>query len=318
MANYQQKHWIVYLLLGRLSVAWYSLILTYLGTNIGLINGNNKLTVFGWLCTSVLAILVFLFEIANKYKQSLNKDAPEISAYALLNNLREETDNICKAKLSTLLNVIHSIKKTNQIAFPTIISNPLNQLDEIAKRMASSLRFLLREDGMPPWQVDDLYVSIAYQFPLESDNWFWATEEHGMSLQDLLTPKTNNPDQVETVSTFKYLLSSKGNTKFYNSKADAEKDHKYLSDDLDERDSSGKLLGSIACYEDFVKKSDKTYIHYVLTIATYSRPFTRYMDEVDNVRHNMKMNFVSLFSIRIRIELCLLYLQQLKELAGQK
>lgn len=310
MANFQQKHWIIYLILARLSVAWYSLILTYWGTDLKLLTANNNFTPLGLFFTLTLAIVVLLFEIANKHKQTLDKNSWEAKGYQLLSNLREETDNICKIKFTTLLNAIDSIKTNNQNAFSAVISDPSKQLDEIAKRMASSLRYLLQEEGSS-LLIDDLYVSIAYQFPLESDEWFWATEEHGLSFEDLLTPQISSFDQMEMVSTFKHLLSARGRSIFYNSKADAEKDHKYIVDDFDERSSDGKLLGSIACYEDFIKKSDKKYIHYVLTISTYSRPFTTNLQEVENIKYNMNTHFISLFSIRIRIELCLLYLQKL-------
>lgn len=319
--KFQTKHWFVYLLLVRLSVVWYSLVLTYLGEALCLISvstaGGKRLTIVGWVCTIIITGVIVLGEAAKNYSNSLQTEPFEIGGFALLNNLRAAMANVCKSKYMTLLSEIHAIKTECIDTPPVIVSNPPKQLDQIAKEMAECLRFLLREDGGKRWQPDDLYVSIAYQFPLEGNSWHWATEEHGMCLKDLLYSPNMGERSPATMSTLQYVLSDKRSVVFYNSKADAEKDGKYIPDDLDERDSDGKLLGSIACYEGVIKKSDITYIHFVLSVTTYSRPFATNPQSVENTKYNMKEFVVSDFFLRIQIELCLLYLNQLGALENQ-
>lgn len=322
ISKFQSKHWFVYLLVVRLSVVWYSLVLTYLGETLHLISvstsGGKMLTILGWISTIIITGIIILGEASKKYSSSLQTEPFEIGGFALLNNLRSGIENVCKSKYGTLLSEIHAIKTEHADEPPIIISNPPKQLDEIAKEMAGCLRFLLREDGGKRWQTDDLYVSVAYQFPLEGDTWHWATEEHGLCLSDLLHLSNTDEERPKTMSTLEFILSDKRSVVFFNSKADAEKDGKYIADDFDERDSDGKLLGSIACYEGIIKKADITYIHFVLTVTTYSRPFATDPQSAENTKHNMKEFVVSDFFLRIQIELCLLYLEQLGAMQKKK
>lgn len=319
ISTLQTHYWFVYLLIVRLSLLWYSLILTYCGNDLKLVhsleNGRKVLTKTGWVGTVIITILVIVGEAAKKYSESLQELPSGSGGFAVLNNLRNGFQRICNSKYQTLLSEIHSIKKGQSIdlnTIPDIISNPIKQLDIISKEMAVCLRYLLREDGDSNWQDDDLYISIAYQFPKENDDWHWATEEHGMCFEELLTPQFDENQSKNIISTFKYLISSKGNVVFFNSKAQAYERGKYIPDDLDEY-NNGKLLGSIACYEDVIKKSDVNYIRFILTITTYSRPFASETQFVENIKHNMKTFVIADFFSRIRIELCLLYIEQLKK-----
>lgn len=309
-SDIQQKHWGYYLLLVRLSALWFSLFIAFLGEPMHLVtvtdSGSKILTWFGWICTIVIFSVIAVGEYAKKYAEKAYSEPFEIGGFALLNNLRSGINTICDSKYRTLLSQIHAIKETQTFETPLIVSDPPKQLDSIAKEMANCLCQLLKDNSR--WKADDLYVSIAYQFPLEGQEWHWATEEHGMSLEELLAPATD-----KGISTLNHLLSSKGSSVFFNSKAEAEQRKIYLADDSDERDEQGNLMGSIACYEHHVKKHDVTYIRFVLMVTTYSKRFVPddSPEIIDNVKYNMKSFVVSDFIVRTRIELCLLYLDQL-------
>lgn len=318
IANVQINHPFSNLLLVRLSAIWFSLILTYFGESLSLIyidpvTNKRGFSLFGIIATVFIILATTLGELAKLYYEQSDNEPFEVGGFIFLNNLRNAFNITCKNKYSTLLSKIHALKSTQSNDIPAIISDPPKQLNIIADEMQNCLRHLLREDNNKHWaKDDDLFVSIIYQFPEEGTNakWYWATEEHGLGIEGLLKDYEGGK-----TSTFKYLIANKGSVRFFNSKADAEKNCMYIEDDLDERDDNGNLMGSIACYEDFIKKGDIEYIHYVLMISTYSKKFTSSLSKeaVDNVKHNMKEFIISDFQFRIRIELCLLYLSELQK-----
>ena len=306
----QSKHWVISLIVVRLSVLWYSLILSYLGEKLGLVSldqSNRSLTVWGWLITALLTVLAFVSEVSKRYEDLRRVNPPEVAGYALLNTIKTSIDSVCISKYNTLVDKIHSVKTERTESPPNIISNPQKQLEGIAKEMVQCLYYLLQDDTTR-WNNRDLYISIAYQFPLESDDWHWATEEHGLCFDELLAKSKRK----QNISTFQYLLRNRSTIAFFNSKERAMAEGHYIPDDFDERDSKGHLLGSIACYKGTIKKEDKTYIRYIVTLASYSKPFTTKNDVVNNLRYNMKNEVFSEFAIRISIELCLLYLKHLR------
>ena len=319
-AKVQEKHWIANFLLVRLSLLWYSLILAYLGEDLNLIKAaepHKMMTVAGWISTVVITAVVALSELSKLYADRRRIYPPEISGYALLNTLRGSVENVCESKYNTLVAKIHAVKTERKETPPVIISNPPKQLQGIADQITQCLLYLLRDDETR-WRAGDLYVSIAYQFPLESDDWHWATEEHGLRFAELLGSPGTDENGNERISTFQFLLKGNRDNAFYISKEKAKDEGHYIPDDLDQRDIEGKLLGSIACYKGAVKKADVTYIRYILTITSYSKPFTADTKGIDNLRYNMKNEVISDFSIRIAIELCLLYLSQLRASEDRK
>lgn len=326
-ASWQHKHWILSLLLVRLLAVWFSFVVTYAGETLYLIevleNGRKQFTVFGIICTLLLIAFVTFGEISLKYDREKDHKKYERGAAFMLRNLRDATSTLCDSKYNTLVSVIDNIKKSSGNDIPEIISNPEKQLDGLASQISNCLCQLLQEDKGEKWRVEDVFVSIAYEYPSDAPGqWHWATRERGLSLQELFREGTEGQ-----ISTMVYCLRNKGNKVFYNSKQTALAEKHYVPDLGDEYDADGNLLGSIACFEDTIKKNDVVYIHYVLTISTYDKKFvsidasnyeaqeeadTAYQEAEDAVKYNMYKNVVSDFMMRARVEFCLLYLSRLK------
>lgn len=316
-AAFQHKHWLIYLLIVRLSAIWFSLVFTYLGEPWHLTKitdvGSKQPTILGWIATAVIFSIIIIGEIAVHIEGSVYDVKYYERGYVALGKLRSRINRICQTKKQTLLLLLKDIKsskKTSQIGnIPQIISNPRKQLETIVVEMANCLADFLSESTGRRWQPSDLFVSIAYEFPCEGNEWHWATEEQGLSLCELL--EANDPQTG--LSTFSYILSVNSNSVFFNSKEEALKDKKYVKDGLDETDNEGHLCGSIACFKRALKKDDKIYIRYVLTITSYSRQFVtdNSVDAIDNTKHNMRELVLSDFFERINVELCLLYLDYL-------
>ncbi len=324
IANLQQKYWVGYIIIVRLSVVWFSLILTYLGNMCGLTGtnaaGSKYLTVGGWIATAFILVVILLGEISvvrskrkeEEIAQRKSKNGYFQRGYIFQNRLREKNNKLCKQRCRMLLEKIHNIKSRGIKNSSIVVCNPKKQLETIVSELSSCLVPFLEEiSDDDEWIEDDIYISIAYQFPKESNEWAWATEEHGLSLNELLAANA----QAKNQSTFSYLLDSEENSIFFNSKEKAFQENHYVPDDLDKRDRDHNLLGSIVCYKQVQKNHDNIYIRFVLTITSYSKRFVAGDSEadIDTAEHNMLDLVVSDFLKRINEELCWLYLQYLED-----
>lgn len=327
-AVWQCKHWIWSLLLVRLLAVWFSFIVAYAGETLYLVKvsntGRKEFTVFGIVCTIILIAFVTLGELALRHEREKDRRTHDLGAVLMLKHVRDATSSLCDSKYNTLLNAIDNLKSTGNVTIPDIVSNPEKQLDNLSNQMSSCLCELLQGEKGEKWRVEDVFVSIAYEYPSDEPGvWHWATKERGLSLNELFAQCDDGQ-----ISTMSHCLRNKGNKVFYNSKQDALKANHYIPDLHDEYDAGGNLLGSIACFEDKIKKNDVVYIHYILTISTYDKKFISidatnydtkeeaeeaYRNAEDAVKFNMYKNIVSDFLMRARVEFCLLYLSQLRK-----
>ena len=310
-ARIQREHWFWSLVLVKLSALWFSLIVTYMGNGIGLTTvneGTKTLTVFGWISTLFITGLIILGECSLKYEGVAYNSRVFESGYNVLTQLNTGLSNACKEKRTILMGEIDDIKTGRDLKPVRIVSDPFNQLKVLTNEIIECLRKFLQENIGKKWRYRDLYVSIVYEFSDEHDGWHWATEERGLSLEGLLTESEDG-----CVSALQHLITITQNNVFFNSKEDAKNEKHYIPDELDEYDEDGKLLGSIACFERYLKKSDKNYIHYILSISSYSQRFTNdnSKEAVANTKHNMREMIINDFLERIDIELCLLCLDSL-------
>ena len=113
VAQFQKAHWFVSIFIVRLSAVWFSLILAYLGENLGLlkvVNGTKSMTTIGGIATGVLILVILLFESAKHMETHLNKDSFEVGGFFFLNSLRKGIGTICDSKLNTLVAKIEDVK----------------------------------------------------------------------------------------------------------------------------------------------------------------------------------------------------------------
>lgn len=326
IANLQQEHWIPYVIIVRFSAVWFSLVLTYLGPWIGLIttnkDGNQYLSVAGWITTGVILLIILLGEISatwlkkksdEKYFEDTQKNEYYERGYLFQNRLLKSNNKLCKQRTRILLSKVHSLesrKNRKNGIISQVVCNPQKQLETIVSELTNCLLpFFEETSGGETWTEDDIFISIAYQFPIESEDWHWATEERGLSLAELIAANSSTSCQ----STFSYLLNSSLDSVFFNSKNKAYIERRYIPDEMDRKDRNGNYLGSIIGYEQSQKIHDITYIRSILTITSYSKKFVAGDSEsdIENTEHNILELVVSDFLKRINEELCWLYLQQL-------
>lgn len=247
----------------------------------------------------------------SELKRLENKLLEQTESGLVLRDLNSSANEICESKLSTLTDQLDFFITRPEEMPPAIISDPHRQIDTLAKELSICLASLLKFQEHR--HVTELFTSIIYRFPEENDtDWHWATTERGLTISDLISQQNGR------MSTFQYLLHSKGHSVFKNSKQVAYDANQYIPDNEDEYDENGKLKGSIACFQFDIKKNNNTIIEFVVSITSYAQQFIQGMTDGDeivkNVRYNLEKVVIPNYIVRAKIELCLLYIKHLHEI----
>lgn len=308
--EWQQRQWFIVSFFISASSIWFSLILNFWGEQLHLkeitMEGKTKFTSLGFVLTILVVFISFIIVIADKYYEAskLNNGSALRKLY-LLEQVDIETNKICDNKFVTLKRYIWNIKNGKIDDIPQIVSKPCEQLKHILEKMNNCLCKLLEQKEYRI-QPNELYISLYYNFPLENDIWEQADSiypEKGLTIEELMSDK----------STFSKVLKSKEPFIFYNSKEQARRLESYIMDEEDRVEENGALKGSIACYKIIVKENGQELIKAVLSFTTYSKTFVNNNKAkiINNVKYNMDEHILKIFSKRISIELCLLYLTKL-------
>ncbi len=323
------EHWIVVAIIFLGASLWFSVILGFFGESWGLIerkvNTETKteyttLSISGIIITVVILIMYVALTLLNRYKETNNDYEKKLtileSGYNLFDKILSTVTSICNHKYSTQMKTIEDIKENNSEP-PIVYTDPCKQFEIIISQLTECVAFLLSEKGRN-FKRNDLYASVAYNFPLENKNtWKWVDigDERGLPIEKV----------IENGSTFSYLLNnstSEHSSVFFNSKQEAYNSHNYIIDECDKKDEKGELKGSIACYKITLKRLDKIYGIAVLSISSYNQKFVemsptddkdKQKEKIENVSANIENFIVSELSVRIRIELCNYYLQFLRD-----
>lgn len=307
--NFFKKHWFWYTIIVALPTIWFSIIIPLLGEFLKL-TSDKGITKLGFILSVTLVtpigILVFLnnWYTSKTERSRLEELQGEID---YLGTITENVDKICEEKYNRLKRIIVDVKSGDKEK-PQIVTNPSNQLKRILDGMTSCLvKFIQTPETK--YSFKDFTVSLAYNFPMENNEWKWVEgiSERDLTLSDLL--------DVECNSTYRYLMKTQQPYYFNNKKEDAKKYFQYHYNTQDELNTeNGEDLGSIFCYNFKVKRERNVYVDAYLSISTNKKRFS--IDDeltIKNTRDNMISLVKDSFGKRISIELSLLYLDYLKE-----
>lgn len=307
--NFFKKHWFWYSIIIALPTTWFSVMLPFWGNTLKLQNENGMTSLgnaFSIILVSFVAIIVF---VNNWYSSKTGKGRLEKlqGEVDYLGTINENIDKVCDEKYDQLRRTIVEAKSGNG-ELPRIVTKPGNQLKRIISAMTSCLVKFMESPGNR-FAYKDFTVSIAYNFPTENNKWEWVDGmmERDLTLDELLAQGCD--------STFKYLIESHQPYYFNNKKEDAKRERRYCYNKQDELNEENKeAVGSIFCYNFKIKKGSTTYIDAYLSVSTNKKRFSVDDDDVcKNTRDNMISLVKETFGKRIGIELCLLYLEYIKE-----
>lgn len=308
VSNFFKVHWFWYTIILAIPTAWFSIILPFWGTQLKLYN-NSGLTISGNIISVVLVVLFIVLVFLNNWYSSMSEKGKleELQGEIdYLGTITENVDNICDEKYDQLRRVIVDVKSGNNDC-PRIVTHPGNQLKRIIAGITGCLVKFMETPGNR-YRFGDFLVSIAYNFPEDSDSWEWVDGmvEKDLTLEELLGPGCD--------STFRHLMDTQEPYYFNNKKEEAKREHCYYYNKQDELNlQNGEPVGSIFCYNFKIKKGKMVYVDAYLSISTNRKRFS--VDD-KKICKNTRDNMVSLvrdsFGKRIGIELCLLYLEYLK------
>ncbi len=206
--------------------------------------------------------------------------------------------NVCDLKLTTIGNYISDsiAGRTFRKLFNETV-DPQRQLCEIAKEIKHCL------SEITPPQLSNISVSMAYEFPGINHRVDWIDPQEVNQCMQLRQLKRND----KTV--FYQVYKGFHDFLFYNDKASAAAEGKYVFDNKDERNHR---IGSIICDEISIIEKDEKIARIILTISTYGYRFTDSEDEsvLSNMSQIIQEVLLQQFEKRIRIELALMYVKK--------
>lgn len=309
--NITKKHWIWYTFLVFSPTIWFTFIVPVYGSTLHLKDAAGGFTIGGKIISGIVIVVAVSIALFNNWyasKSEIDKLAVLEGENQYIRKIMSCVDSICDEKSRQIRRTIHQVK-SNSKESPEIISNPGNQLKRILEEINACLVTFMQGSGIN-CAYNDFIVTIAYNFPEESDEWVWGdgTIERGLSIYELTDPNCK--------STINYLRNSKKKYYFNNRKEDAKKEDCYIYDPTDEtNEANNKPVGSIFCYNYKLRQSNKIYVDAVLSISTQQ---LRFADEdnlkkVENAKDNMVLLVEEYFGRRISIELGLLYLDYIEK-----
>ncbi len=308
--NATKKHWIWYTIIITLPTIWFTFFCTVLGTTLKIKGETGNFTILGKILSAIIILISIVISLFNNYYASKSEfgELERLRGHIeYLEKIENSVDSICDEKAMQIKKTIYQVKKTGKNS-PEIISNPSNQLKKILEQIAECLvSFMERPDEK--YSFKDFFVTLAYNFPEESDEWSWleGTTERGMSLNELT--------DLSNKTTINYLRTNQKTYYFNNCKEDAKREDRYVYDEYDlTNEENGKPVGSIFCYNFKIRQNNLVYVDAILSISTQVKRFAEENDKgkIDNAKDNMVNLVKEHFGRRITIELGLLYLDYVK------
>ena len=321
-----KMNWLFTTFILKLSGFWFSLILGFWGTKLGLIivdeNENRNFTFLGACLTGIIIYI----PIVERYHEQFDNEYLQIAAERdLLKKVNGSVNDICKSKMNNQLSKIRKVR-AKKISVPKIYTKPCNQIKKILDEFINCLSVSVSDDKRS-FDKDDFVISLIYNFPKENkDCWKWAGSYSQLVL--------NEKEVLHPYSTLSYLIGNDGSDKskpfvFFNNKQKALESHHYIPDSLEQQDDYEKLVGSIGCFLMNFGDDAGIEIRAALCFSTHGKQIIDeqyYIERIHNAEKlnkelkrisnifadNINNNLVKYFKYRIGIELCNYYMQFLQ------
>lgn len=317
IADFINEHWIWKTIILFLPSVYLPVIVKYAGENLGLSDQAGALTKMGVGLTIVVYVAALFVNVLSSYKSKKDKEnelakdlrhQEEIEKYKqeifdydntfdVYDRLLNVIGNICETKFDAICEYIDNSIKVGEFRKPfneTVY--PDKQLKSIAKELKTCLSTMTKPS------VDNITVSMAYQFPGVSDHIRWVDQQEIAQCMQLSQLKSNK------CTTFYKVYSEESNFLFFNDKKEAASQGNYVFDKKDQRYHN---IGSIICDEISIEDESGKIARIILTISTYGYKFTDSDDKetLDNMSQMIEEVILQQFEKRIRIELALLFVK---------
>ena len=265
VANWLNTHWIFKTFIQFLPSICSPIILTGLGTVLGL-KSDSGLTTLGWIVVLIIYIQALLVSIVSNHKAKHDQQQNTIwaskvdeydSAITLLNTIFDAEHGYERSIVKHTLTASHDVKWKMDDA------SKLQQLFSVEYSMQEINR-QLKDCFEKITSLHKRDISISSLFSLDGKQWEWIDRDDaygGLSLDEL----------VQSGTTFYEVSSGNISFAYANDKASAaERTGKYKYK-YDDKDLEGKAKGSIICWKVTLGDKNKEIAHAIINIATYNK-----------------------------------------------
>lgn len=239
-------------------------------------------------------------------------EAERLSANnSILSQVQLSTNKICSSKYDTLLTEIREIENGAKYYPSKIISNPAKQLKAIISQMLECIA------SISDLQENQLRIHVAYKF--KNGKWHWID---GYASQGFFSIENLSADENTTFSHVTRTDAHREDFIFFNKKSVAVRNSKYVYEP--HRDFDGATLtdpnelndGSILAKSIFIgDRSTEVFAELVIFIDTTDGLFILKDDSrAKYAKQQFKDKIFSVYEERLKIELALLYLDNLKKI----
>lgn len=305
IADFFNRHWIWKIIISFFPSLWLPVIVKYLGIGLGIIDGNQALTIRGWVATIIIYVLAFSVLLVSGYSSKLEEARKtqlksELEKHKATNEYYDKViacvHSSHQQKSDLLLQATKTYKDSHQLPYTTLV-DPIQQLKNLASEIQECF------SGLTKIPKDRLVVSMAYQLDGSTPsghNWKWVDSHVTQGGLTLETLTQNNQ------AAFYRLIHGSSPMLYINNKAIALQKQQYISD---AKDGRFKNVGSLICWKIQSQLSTNDILgKLVVSISSYGNQFAKDVEaDIAAVEESVDVIY-RLFEEQIVTELTCLYL----------
>lgn len=284
---------IAHIVITFLPTIWFPFVVNWLGEYIWLVvtvNNKKQFTVLGWVLSTIVILLVILFQLLHFIKssdpqyESLKENNKALSA------VEDSLRSLCISRKKQYINYIE--KSLSNLGCNELVNihDPVRCLCEILSEIENFFVYSLSI------RRDQISATLAYTM-LGDDKWRWIDDQYvdDSSLRYLISNKKSAIYQI---------YSGQRSMLFHTDKRVAFENEEYV---YNEKDEEHKRIGTIICAKVACGKHNRDYVFGILTISTYGKHILTDLNDNNPAKEFIKIHILEPYFERILMELALLY-----------
>lgn len=287
---------ITHIVVTFLPTIWFPFVVAWLGQLLGIVSADRHLTVFGWISSVIVIILVLIFQLLH-YIYSNVPSYKSLEEYnKILVRVEDSLCMLCCAQEASYVDLVENNAENLSYDLLYGVHDPLKSINEILHELQN---YFVNKMGV---RRDQVSVTFAYSF-LGEDKWQWS--DSNISNDTSLIELCQNRKTA-----FYQIYSKKKSIVFRLDKKEAVVKGEYC---YNEKDEAYKFVGTIICIRVACRKHKKDYVSGILTISTYGECLLADIVPDNPAKDFVKQHVLSPFCVRLDTEMAVLYAKHVIE-----
>lgn len=289
VANWLNTHWIIKTIIQFFPSVWSPIVMTGLGTTLGL-KTDLGLTTGGWIAVVIVYLAALSVSIVSGYKAKRDAQqniiwASEVdkyeSAIGLLNTMFDSEHAFEKSIVQhTLEQSCNVVWQKNDAEKIQKLYSPKHSMQEINKQLKAcfaKITSLHKRD-----------ILISSLVSLDGKLWDWIDRDDvysGLSLEEL----------VQEGTTFYEVCSGRTSFAYANDKSHAANGTYKYKYRYDKKDLEKEAKGSIICWQVTIGDGNRVIAQAIINISTYNKKFADGLDDqtaIDSLYNDIIRNHI--------------------------